>query len=73
MILQRVLAVLLLLVAFVALALSHTFPFSDALPGLVQTAIAMGGAACCLAGVSLWLRRRPQRPSQAAPHDREAR
>ncbi|MFI9639311.1 hypothetical protein ACIG87_04460 [Micromonospora sp. NPDC051925] len=56
MIRQRVLATLLLLIAFVALVLSRTFPFLDDLSGLAETAIAVAGAAFGLAGVWLWLR-----------------
>jgi len=64
MVRQRVLAVLLLLIAFVALALSRAFPFMDDVPGLAKSAIAVGGAACALAGVWLWVRKAP---GQAAP------
>ncbi|MEG3634974.1 hypothetical protein [Micromonospora palythoicola] len=56
---QRVLAVLLLLIAFLALVASRTFPFTDDLSGLAEFAIALGGAACGLAGVWLWLRPAP--------------
>ena len=64
---NRVLAVLLLLVAFVALVLSHTFPFLDNLSALEETAIAVGGAVCGLAGVSLWLRKAPQQDDSPPP------
>jgi hypothetical protein len=59
MIRQRVLAVVLLLIAFLALAASHTFPFLDDLSGVAESAIAVVGAACALAGVWLWMRRTP--------------
>ncbi|WP_433389170.1 hypothetical protein [Micromonospora sp. KLBMP9576] len=66
---QRVLAVLLLLIAFLTLALSHTFPFLDDLSELAETAIVIVGVACALAGVSLWLRGAPERPSPHAADD----
>lgn len=65
MIRQRVLAVVLLLLAFVALVLSRAFPFVD-LPELAKTAIAVAGAACGLTGVWLWLRKTPDVPSPQA-------
>ena len=57
MVRQRVIAVLLFLVAFVAVTLSRTSPFLDDLSELAKTAIAVGGAACLLVGVSLWFRK----------------
>ncbi|MEV4625330.1 hypothetical protein AB0J90_03425 [Micromonospora sp. NPDC049523] len=59
MILQRTLAVLLLLLAFLALAASRAFPFLDDLPGVAESAIVVVGAACGLTGVWLWLRKTP--------------
>jgi hypothetical protein len=59
---QRVLAVVLFLIAFLALAASRTFPFLDDLSGAAEAAIAVVGAACALTGVSLWLRKTPDRP-----------
>jgi hypothetical protein len=59
---QRVIAVILLLIAFLALAASRAFPFLDGLSGAAESAIAMAGAACALTGVWLWLRRTPDRP-----------
>ncbi|MEH1029927.1 hypothetical protein [Micromonospora profundi] len=64
---HRVLAVLLLLIAFVALVLSHTFPFLDDLSELEETAIVVVGAVCCLAGVSLWLRKAPRGDDSPPP------
>ncbi|MEU5914225.1 hypothetical protein [Micromonospora sp. NPDC047527] len=63
MVLQRTLAVLLLLIAFAALVLSHTFPFLDDLNEVAETAVVFGGVVCLCAGVSLWLRKAPQRPA----------
>ncbi|WP_428965885.1 hypothetical protein [Micromonospora fluostatini] len=56
---QRVLAVVLLLIAFGALALSNTFPFLDDLSELAESAVTVGGALCALAGVWLWWRGTP--------------
>ncbi|RKR92184.1 hypothetical protein BDK92_6618 [Micromonospora pisi] len=61
-ILQRVLAVILLLIAFLALAASKAFPFLDDIPGVAKSAIAVAGAACGLTGVWLWLRKTPDQP-----------
>ncbi|MDT0529052.1 hypothetical protein RM555_08600 [Micromonospora sp. DSM 115977] len=66
MVRQRVLAVLLFLIALGALAASHTFPFLDDLPELAESAIAFLGAACLLTGVWLWLRKPPNRSSHSA-------
>jgi hypothetical protein len=56
---QRVIAVVLLLVALLALAASRAFPFLDDIPGAVETVIVLLGVACGLAGVYLWLRKAP--------------
>jgi thiosulfate reductase cytochrome b subunit len=56
---QRVVAIPLLILAFLALVASHAFPFLDDLSGLQEAAIAFFGAACALAGVGLWLRKAP--------------
>lgn len=55
---QRLLAVFLLLLAFLALVASRAFPFLDDISGLTEVAIVFAGAACALAGVRLWLRKR---------------
>jgi nitrate reductase gamma subunit len=68
---QRVLAVLLFLIAFVAMTLSHTFSFLDDLPELAETAIVVGGVACALAGVSLWFRRTSEESSPETTGDAE--
>ncbi|MFF5171210.1 hypothetical protein ACFY3U_01065 [Micromonospora sp. NPDC000089] len=57
---QRVLAVVLLLVAFLALVASRAFPFLDDLSGVAKVGIAVAGAAFALAGVWLWLRKTPE-------------
>ncbi len=56
---QRVAAVVLLLIAFLALVASRAFPFMDDISGAGEAAVAVLGAACALAGVYLWLRRTP--------------
>jgi hypothetical protein len=56
---QRLVAVLLFLVAFLALAASRAFPFLDDIPGVVEMAVVLVGVACGLAGVYLWLRKTP--------------
>ncbi|MFY1674968.1 hypothetical protein ACN27G_34350 [Plantactinospora sp. WMMB334] len=66
---QRIVAVLLLLIAFVALALSRAFPFLDDLPTLAKSAITVAGAVCALTGVWLWLRKAPQRSSPSVTGD----
>ncbi|WP_320065107.1 hypothetical protein [Micromonospora sp. RTGN7] len=71
MVLQRVLAVLLLLIAFVALALSHTFSFLDDLSELGETAVVVAGAVCGMAGVSLWFRKTSGQSSPQATGDGE--
>ena len=53
---QRVLAVILLIIAFLTLAASRAFPFLDDISGAAETAIVVAGAACALGGVWLWLR-----------------
>ncbi|MGC4805248.1 hypothetical protein [Micromonospora sp. DT233] len=59
----RVLAVLLLLLGFVSLVLSHTFPFLDDLNELGESAVVIAGVACGLAGVSLWFRKTSEEPA----------
>jgi hypothetical protein len=56
---KRLVAVVLFLVAFLALAASRAFPFLDDVPGVIETAIVLLGVACALAGVYLWLRKSP--------------
>jgi hypothetical protein len=56
---QRVAAVVLLFIAFLALVAVRAFPFLDDLSGVAETAVAVGGAACGLSGVYLWLRKAP--------------
>ena len=60
---QRLAAVVLMLVAFLALAASRAFAFLDDVSGAVQTAIVLTGVVCALAGVFLWLRRAPGSPA----------
>ena len=57
---QRLLAVVLLFIAFLALVASRAFPFLDDISGVAKVAIVLAGAACALAGVWLWLRKRPE-------------
>lgn len=54
---HRLVAVVLFLVAFLALAVSQAFPFLDDMPGVVESAIVLVGVACTLAGVYLWFRK----------------
>ena len=56
---QRLVAVVLFLAAFLALAASRAFPFLNDIPGVVETAIVLLGVVCALAGVYLWLRKSP--------------
>jgi hypothetical protein len=56
---QRLVAVVLFLIAFLALAASRAFPLLDDIPGVVETIIVVVGVVCGLAGVYLWLRRAP--------------
>ncbi|MEV4351196.1 hypothetical protein AB0J83_42605 [Actinoplanes sp. NPDC049596] len=56
---QRVVAVSLFVIAFLALAASRAFPFLDDMPGVVETVIVAFGAMCALVGVGLWLRKTP--------------
>ena len=56
---QRVVAVVLFLVAFLTLAASRAFPFLDDIPGVVETVIVLVGVSCGLAGAYLWLRKAP--------------
>ncbi|MCZ7438175.1 hypothetical protein O7598_17325 [Micromonospora sp. WMMC241] len=57
---QRVLAVVLFVLAFLALAATRAFPFVDDLSGVAKSAVAVVGAACLLAGVALWMRKPPE-------------
>ncbi|MEU8068947.1 MULTISPECIES: hypothetical protein [unclassified Micromonospora] len=63
MTLQRIAAGLLLLIGLLAMAATRTFPFLDDLSEPAETAVAIGGAACLLAGVWLWLRKPADRSS----------
>jgi len=65
MVLQRVTAGLLLLIGLLAMVATRTFPFLDDLSGPAETAVAIGGAACLLAGVWLWLRKPADRSPAA--------
>ena len=60
MILRRTLAVLLLLFALAAVALSRAFPFLDDLSDSAKSAISVGAAVCVLAAVRIWLRKTPE-------------
>lgn len=73
MILQRIGAGLLLLIGILAMAATRTFPFLDDFPELAETAVAIGGAACMLAGVWLWLRKPAEGSSTPATGDVESR
>jgi asparagine N-glycosylation enzyme membrane subunit Stt3 len=55
---QRLVAVVLFLVAFLTLAASRAFPFLDDVPGVVQTAVVVVGVACGLGGAYLWVARK---------------
>ncbi|MDW5328325.1 hypothetical protein [Plantactinospora sp. KLBMP9567] len=59
---RRVLAVVLLLIAFITLAASRAFPILDDVSGVAKSAIAVAGAACVLVGVWLWVRKTPDQP-----------
>ncbi|MFF5052802.1 hypothetical protein ACFY1S_06415 [Micromonospora sp. NPDC000663] len=52
---QRVAAIVLFLVAFLALGVSHAFPFREDISGVMETAIVLAGVTCALGGVRLWL------------------
>ncbi|MCO1613255.1 hypothetical protein M8C11_00910 [Micromonospora sp. CPM1] len=65
MVLQRVTAGLLLLIGLLAMVATRTFPFLDDLSEPAETAVAIGGAACLLAGVWLWLRKPADRSPAA--------
>lgn len=54
---DRILAVLLLVVALAGLTASKTFPFLDDFPEPAEIAVVIVGAASGLAGVWLWLRK----------------
>ena len=56
---DRVLAVVLLLIAFLALAGSKAFPFLRDVPTAAEVTIVVVGVLCGLAGVRLWLRKAP--------------
>jgi len=56
---QRLVAVVLFLVAFLALGASRAFPFLDDIPGIMELAIVVLGVLAALAGVWLWLRKPP--------------
>jgi hypothetical protein len=56
---SRFAAVVLIALAFGALAASKAFPFLDDISGLAKTVIAIVGAACVLTGVYLWQRKAP--------------
>ncbi|WP_091615305.1 hypothetical protein [Micromonospora mirobrigensis] len=56
---QRIGAIVLLPVAFLALSARRTFGFLDHIPGLVEAAIVVVGVACALLGVRLWLQMPP--------------
>ncbi|MEV0730313.1 MULTISPECIES: hypothetical protein [Polymorphospora] len=53
---RRILAVLLLLVAFAALVAQRMFPFLADAPWALRTAVTVVGVVCLLVAVSLWLR-----------------
>ncbi|MBQ1059174.1 hypothetical protein KBX43_00365 [Micromonospora sp. C41] len=69
MVLQRIAAGLLLLIGLLAMAATHTFPFLDDLSEPAESAVAIGGAACLLAGVWLWWRKPADRSSAPSPGD----
>ncbi|MBQ1041556.1 hypothetical protein KBX35_01200 [Micromonospora sp. C32] len=71
MILQRIAAGVLLLIGLLAMAATRAFPFLDDFPELAETAVAIGGAACMLAGVWLWLRKPADRSSAPPVGDGE--
>ena len=56
---QRLVAVVLFLIAFLTLAASRAFPFLDDIPSVIETAIVLVGVVCALAGAYLWLRKSP--------------
>ena len=56
---QRIGAIVLLLIAFLALVAGRAFPFLGDISGVAEPAIALGGAACALLGTFLWLRKTP--------------
>ncbi|MDW3848762.1 hypothetical protein NMK34_19300 [Micromonospora sp. BRA006-A] len=45
------------------MAATYTFPFLDDLSEPAESAVAIGGAACLLAGVWLWWRKPADHPS----------
>ncbi|WP_435149873.1 hypothetical protein [Micromonospora aurantiaca (nom. illeg.)] len=50
---------------------SYTFLFLDELSEPAESAVAIGGAACLLAGVWLWWRKPADRPSAPSTGDGE--
>ena len=56
---DRVLAICLFLVAFLALAASKALPFLRDVPEAAQVTIVVVGVVCGLIGVRLWLRKTP--------------
>lgn len=56
---DRVIAALLLLVAFLALAGVKAFPFLRDIPEAAQVTTVVLGVVCGLVGVRLWLRKAP--------------
>jgi hypothetical protein len=59
---DRILAVLLLLIAFATLVASRALPVLDDVPGPAKVAIVVVGVVCGLAGVGLWLRKGSEQP-----------
>jgi hypothetical protein len=54
---RRAVAVALLVLAFVGLGSTRgAISLADALPTVVQIAVAVGAAACALGGVALWVK-----------------
>ncbi|MFY1637836.1 hypothetical protein ACN27F_31950 [Solwaraspora sp. WMMB335] len=63
---DRILACLLLLVAFAGLVMQRIDPFTD-IPWPVAVAVAIVAAASGLTGVWLWVRSSPNRASEEQP------
>ncbi|MEV0610374.1 hypothetical protein AB0I61_28835 [Polymorphospora rubra] len=53
---HRIVAVLLLVVAFAAFVAQWMFPFLDDAPWMLRTGVTVVGVVCLLAAVSLWMR-----------------
>ena len=72
MVVQRGVAVVLLLYCFVGMVLSRMYPFMDDWPELAETAIAISSAVAGVLGVVLWLRKSPDQvsPEQAGDGER---